>query len=153
MALILVFGLGACKPPMDGDDIDPNKTQIYVAIGDNGVGTEFLYDLKAAYEAYNPEVEIVPVQKDAELNNGTVYMKNATEDIVMMGGSNNFSQIDDYLMDLTDLTKIKAYDEDGEYVGKGNGVKTLEDKMKVYENNYKMFNVGTPEQPKFKSLP
>ena len=71
-------------------------------------------------------------------------MKNATEDIVMMGGSNNFSQIDDYLMDLTELTKIKAYDEDGEYVGKGNGVKTLEDKMKAYENNYKMFNVGTP---------
>lgn len=153
MALILVFGLGACKPPMDGDDIDPNKTQIYVAIGDNGVGTEFLYDLKAAYEAYNTEVEIVPVQKDAELNNGTVYMKNATEDIVMMGGSNDFSQIDDYLMDLTDLVKIKAYDEDGEYVGKGNGVKTLEDKMKAYENNYKMFNVGTPDQPKFKSLP
>lgn len=153
MALILVFGLGACKPPMDGDDIDPNKTQIYVAIGDNGVGTEFLYDLKAAYEAYNPEVEIVPVQKDAELNNGTSYMKSASEDVVFINGSNDFSEIDDYLMDLTDLTKNKAYDANGEYVGKGNGVKTLEDKMKAYENIYKMFNVGTAEQPKFKSLP
>ena len=153
LAVALLLGLSACKPPLAVDDIDPTKTQIYIAIGDNGVGTEFLYDLKAAYEAYNSEVEIVPVQKDAELSNGVDYMRSATEDIIYVNGSNDFSQYENYIMDLTDLTNIKAYDESGEYVGKGNGVKSLADKMKVYENSYKMFNVGTAEEPKFMSLP
>ena len=109
LAVALLLGLSACKPPLAVDDIDPTKTQIYIAIGDNGVGTEFLYDLKAAYEAYNSEVEIVPVQKDAELSNGVDYMRSATEDIIYVNGSNDFSQYENYIMDLTDLTNIKAY--------------------------------------------
>lgn len=153
LACALLFGLSACKPPVSGEKIDPTKTQIYIAIGDNGVGTEFLYNLKAAYEAKNPDVEIIPRQKDADLSNGVDYMRSATEDIIYVNGSNDFSKYEKYLLDLTDMINIKAYDENGEYVGKGKGVKSLKDKMMAYENSYKMFNVGTEENPKFLSLP
>ncbi len=153
LACALLFGLSACKPPLETGEIDPNKTQIYVAIGDNGVGTEFLYNLKAAYEAENPEYEVIIRQKDAELSNGVDYMRSATEDIIYVNGSNDFSKYTKYILDLTDMVESKSYDENGEYVGKGKGTVSLEDKMKTNENSYKMFNVGTTEDPQFLSLP
>lgn len=155
LTTLMLFTLCACKPPKVGGEIDPTKTQIYIAIGDNGVGTEFLYNLKSAYEAYNDEVEVVITQRDSELANGLDYLKSTTEDILYVNanGQSDFSQYERYMLDLTQMLQTKAYDESGEYVGKGNGVKTLEDKMLAYENNYNMLNQGTKEEPKFLSMP
>ena len=83
LTLVLLAVTCACKPPRINENVaDPNKTPLYIAIGDNGVGTEFLYDLEKAYEAYNPEVDVVINQRDSELANGLEYIKTATEDII-----------------------------------------------------------------------
>lgn len=155
LTTLMLFTLCACKPPKEDDDIDPTKTQIYIAIGDSGVGTDFLYNLKTAYEAYNNDVQIIIKQRDSELANGLDYMKSTTEDILYVNtnGQSDLSPYERYMMDLTQLIDIKAYDESGEYVVKGNGVKSLKDKMLAYENNYNMLNQGTKENPKFLSLP
>lgn len=154
LTLAMLAASAACKPPMVGDQsVDPNKTPLYIAIGDNGVGTEFLYALEKAYEEYNPEVDVVINSRDSELQNGLEYMKSATEDILYVTSQYDFSRYEKYVMDLTDMTESKAYDENGEYVGMGNGVKSLQDKMMAYENNFNLANQGTKEDPKFYGLP
>ena len=154
LTLVLLAVTCACKPPRINENVaDPNKTPLYIAIGDNGVGTEFLYDLEKAYEAYNPEVDVVINQRDSELSNGLEYIKTATEDIIYVNSEFTFTQYGNYVLDLTDMTASKAYDENGAYVGMGNGTKSLQDKMMYYENGFNLVNQGTKEDPRFLGLP
>ena len=154
LTLVLLAVTCACKPPRINENVaDPNKTPLYIAIGDNGVGTEFLYDLEKAYEAYNPEVDVVINQRDSELANGLEYIKTATEDIIYVNSEFTFTQYGNYVLDLTDMTASKAYDENGAYVGMGNGTKSLQDKMMYYENGFNLVNQGTKEDPRFLGLP
>ena len=154
LTLVLLAVTCACKPPRINENVaDPNKTPLYVAIGDNGVGTEFLYNLEKAYEAYNPEVDVVINQRDSELSNGLEYIKTATEDIIYVNSEFTFTQYGNYVLDLTDMTASKAYDENGAYVGMGNGTKSLQDKMMYYENGFNLVNQGTKDDPGFLGLP
>ena len=154
LTLVLLAVTCACKPPRINENVaEPNKTPLYIAIGDNGVGTEFLYDLEKAYEAYNPEVDVVINQRDSELSNGLEYIKTATEDIIYVNSEFTFTQYENYVLDLTDMTASKAYDENGAYVGMGNGTKSLQDKMMYYENGFNLVNQGTKEDPRFLGLP
>mgnify|MGYP005867468607 CR=1 FL=1 len=52
LGLLLCFSMVACKRDFGHTEkIDPKRTQLYVFNYDGGVGTEWLYDIKARFEA------------------------------------------------------------------------------------------------------
>ena len=51
LGLLLCFSMVACKRDFGHTEkIDPKRTQLYVFNYDGGVGTEWLYDIKARFE-------------------------------------------------------------------------------------------------------
>ena len=133
----------ACKPT---EEIDPDKTQLYVSIQACGLGSTFLTSLKTAYEAKNPDVQIVPITDGpggsevlAEVQNGgsDVYMftNSAITDFVGMT-----SQTSNYFADITDIVTEKGDDN-----------KSIHDKL--FEGTKDYYNVNTEEAPKYFALP
>ena len=45
-AITMCAPLCACTPQNDGEEIDPNRTQLYIGIYEGGWGKEWIYEMK-----------------------------------------------------------------------------------------------------------
>ena len=139
------FPFGACGGGGDGEEVDPNRTQLYVNVRDCGIGREFVYALKAGYEAKNPEVQVIPTFDDTLDDEGLQSLKtNDDVDVIFAPNYilNDFvsvnNQTSEYFADITDIVT-------------GGGENSIMAKMYETEKNY--HNVGSATAPKFFSLP
>ena len=131
VAMVLAFGtvlsMAGC---MGESNIDPNKTQIYIAGYDGGTGNVWLDNLAAAWNAQNDEYEVIPIperitQKDLSnaLNTGvTDYDVYFTGDVAYQSNIYNGT--------LEDLSDVGAMEVDGA----GNG--TILEKIGYREDYY-----------------
>ncbi|MBO5068672.1 MAG: hypothetical protein J6C62_09815 [Clostridia bacterium] len=154
--MLLLSQLAACglgsttdAPPATGDKV------ITVAIQDSGNGTQFLYDLKDAYEALHPGTIIDVVIDNSNLNSGDHPISNGHDEmgydlIYCENGFNDYQIYGHKLLDITDIYSLKVYDENYNYVGEG-GTVSLNDRMT--EDLITKFNIGTKEKPQYKALP
>lgn len=154
--MLLLSQLAACglgttidEPTGDGENT------ITVAIQDSGNGTEFLYDLKDAYEASHPGTTIEVVIDNTNLNSGDHPISNGHDEmgydlIYCENGFNDYQIYGHKLLDITDIYFLKVYDEKYNYVGEG-GTVSLNDRMT--EDLITKFNIGTKEKPQYKALP
>ncbi len=141
-----VVPMSGCNGNTDGGEaIDPNRTQLYVNVRDCGIGRDFVYALKAGYEAKNPQVQVIPTFDDTLDDEGLQSLKtNDDVDVVFAPNYilNDFVSVNnktsEYFADLTDIVT-----EGGE-----NSIMA-----KMYEDEKKYHNVGDESSPKFFSLP
>lgn len=125
----------ACGRRGETEVRDPDKIQIECAIADVGLGTEWLYNLKARFEKDYPNVQIIPNIVTSELESNAVAstMASSNYDIAFVNtGISDMDNIDGTVLDVTDLVTKKAFDANGNYVGNG-GTVSLEDRMKKYD--------------------
>ncbi|MBQ4269711.1 MAG: extracellular solute-binding protein [Clostridia bacterium] len=128
-----------------GEKIDPNRTQLYVNVRNCGIGTEFAYNLKSAYEAKNPKVQVMITTDDTLDDEGLQSLKtNDDVDVIFAPNYilNDFVSVNngtsEYFADITDIVT------DG-------GNQSIMSKM--YKDEKEYHNVGTESAPKFFSLP
>ena len=139
-----VLPIGACSGG-GGEAVDPNRTQLYVNVRDCGIGREFVYALKAGYEAKNPSVQVIPTFDDTLDDEGLQALKtNDDVDVIFAPNYilNDFVSVNnktsDYFADITDI------------VTEGNENSIM---AKMYNTEKEYHNVGDDNTPKFFSLP
>ena len=155
-AMLLVSQMAGCGlgATVD-DDPEPGEKSITVAIQDSGNGTEFLYDLKDAYEALHPDTTIKIVIDNTNLDQGDHPISNGKtllgyDLIYAENGFSDFQTYGDKILDITDIFFADVYDESYNYVGEG-GTVCLDDRMT--DDLRKVFNLGTASAPLYKTLP
>ena len=129
-----VFAVG-CGIRDSGEKRDPNKIQIECAIADVGMGTEWLYNLKARFEKDYPKAQVMINVVTTELESTSVASTLASYDYDVLftnTGIASMEGVDGLTMDLTDLVTKKAYDSQGNYVKEG-GTVSIEDRLQSYE--------------------
>lgn len=127
--------IGGCSD--DSEDIDPNRTQLYVGVFEGGYGTDWLYKFKELYEAKNPSAQIMIRPKKNE------YTSNALLNTISIKTKGSpdlyFAPINYYdfassgkLLDVTDTVneKLTEYGEDRSIVEK------MDDDMLKYYSSY-----------------
>ncbi len=138
------FSMAACD---DGrEKPDPNRTQVYVGVLTCGVGFDFAYSLKRAYEAVHPEIQVMIDEMDSSGDAPAMKanIQNARQDILFMVNytMKDFvtvnNQSSNLLADITDI--ITDGDENSIH-------------SKMYAGIKSYHNVGTEESPKYFSLP
>ena len=68
-AIMMCAPLCACTPKNDGEEIDPNRTQLYIGIYEGGWGREWIDEMKKGFEALYPEVQLMIEGKKEEFTN------------------------------------------------------------------------------------
>ena len=133
-----------------GEKIDKNKTQLYIGVSLDGVTGDsddtWIDKLAEAYEAKNPDVQVIIDKRDKEFNrtNLVVNIQYNRQDVYFINDyiAQNFianTGASEYLTDITDIVTEKV------------GGTSLADKL--YEDVKAYHNVGTTESPKYYSLP
>ena len=154
--MLLVSQMAGCGLGVTVDDTpDVGENSITVAIQDSGNGTEFLYDLKDAYEDLHPGTTVNVVIDNTNLNQGDHPISNGGDffgyDLIYCeNGFHDYQTFGNKLLDITDIYSRKVYDDDYNYVGEG-GTVSLDDRMT--DDIRKVFNIGTESAPQYKSLP
>ncbi len=168
IALIIVMGvtcawaLVGCNPNGDSEAIDPNKTQLYVAVKDDGIGREWADALDDAFEAEyadweNPETGKVGIQVILTVKNEEFSAQNIKNTLSFSGndvyfvssagslaGWVNENLTSDYLLEITDIVTEK------DTSGTDNGTSILD---RMNDNSKKYYNMGTTEDPAYFGLP
>lgn len=122
MTLTLTLTLSSCFERETGQQVDENKTQLYIGLYDGDLGSEWLKEVIAKYEAKNPDVQIIlNLEKDLYGDaNLLTNMPSYTNDLYFLNGNTYSNYIaQGRLLEITDVVTSKI---DGEN-------KTIEDKM------------------------
>ena len=133
-AIMMCAPLCACTPQNDGEEIDPNRTQLYIGIYEGGWGREWIDEMKKGFEAIYPEVQLMIEGKKEEFTNDNLkasiesgqfdmYFSTASpSDFVANESVNN------KLMDITEAvtTPLTEYGE----------TRSIEDKMDPFMQSY-----------------
>lgn len=94
------------------EEIDKNRTQIYVEIFNGGYGRNWLDVLKADFEKDNPQyqVMITAAKRDAYTISTAISTGNGTADVYFTSGAMYYKNLidTDNLVDLTDIYDNKA---------------------------------------------
>lgn len=110
--LLACFPLGGCNFDDDGKvEIDPNRTQIYVAVSSQGIDEKWLDPIIERFEKDYPEYQVIvdPLidkqQSDADLAKS---MPTSRDDLYFIQGGNcPFEWIDaGYIEDITDVITV-----------------------------------------------
>ena len=116
-----------CKPEVV-EEIDKNKTQIYVSIYNGGYGTEWFNMLKKDFEADYPEYQIMvtPAKDSGQTINELIKSSQGTYNVYISGDYRHTKDLIDLdcLVDLSDVYTSKAASDEA---------KTIEQKMKNAE--------------------
>ena len=143
LASVATAGVGCGNN--SGEKVDKNRTQVYVNVLNCGIGTEFAYNLKAAYEKKNPKAQIMITTDETLEGEGLQSLKTNTDtdvifapNVILQDFVSSKNGTSEYFADITDI--ITA---DGE--------NSILAKMQTNQRAY--HNIGTDEQPKFYSLP
>lgn len=108
VSLTLAFGITAaygCNLD-DDEQIDPDRTQLYVGVFNGGVGVEWLRKMKRLYEAEHSDVQIMiePGQTIYETSALQATIEDRLQDVYFVDGVNYYEFIRaDLLMDITDI--------------------------------------------------
>lgn len=148
MCLLLAFpafSMTGCGKK--GEEVDPNRTQVYVGVLTCGVGFDFAYSLKAKYEAIRPDIQVMIDEMDSSGDAPAMKanMPNARQDILFMV---NYTLSDFVTVNtqssnlLADITDIVTEVTDGGSIH-----------SKMYDGIKSYHNVGTESSPKYYSLP
>ncbi len=105
-----------CQPPVT-DGIDPNKTQIYVALYNGGLGTKWFDSLRKEWNANNEEYQVVPLEDKldaSEVKNGVngVQTKQSPSIYFSVAAAEFKDLVENEK--LQDITPLLSYKPDGE---------------------------------------
>lgn len=116
------------KPP---EEIDKDRTQLYVGVFEGALGYEWLTEYKKAYEAENPQVQVIIDNKKDDYQDGSLIGKiaNSRQDVYFLSGNNYSTFVDlGLLEDITTTVTEKVYDDEMNLVGEG-GTQSIVDAM------------------------
>ena len=71
-AIMFAFGAFACGAREQGEEVDENRTQVYVSYYNGGLGSEWISALKKAFEDKYPHIQIMPQPGKNTMDSGTV---------------------------------------------------------------------------------
>lgn len=127
LAMLITLSTVACGPR--GEQIDPNKIQIYVGIANNGVGQNWGHAMAKAFNALpeNQEYEVIIRPIDVDVNTAVGNVEAGVTDLNIHFGSLSTITPLIYRNGLIDLSDLYARDIDGDGT-------TLADKTFDYEN-------------------
>lgn len=134
MCLTCVTACGGLRPD-SGEEVDKNRTQVYVKYYNGGLGKSWMPALKEAFEKLHPEIQIMPLPGISDMDAGTILNKFTTEkaDLYFMDyvGSEYLKQFrtKGYIADMTKYIKDEKLSEFGED-------KTLWDKVTPAVKDY-----------------
>ncbi len=136
-----------CKKPDSEIWIDPNRTQLYVGLKENGIGREWIDEIVKEYEKIRTDVQVIVEPKNTEFDTdqlkATISYNRQDMYFVSMLDYYNFINADgtsDLLYDMTDAVTAE------------NGTEgSIWDKMREGDKNF--FNVGTEENKKIYGIP
>lgn len=129
LCVVMAFSVVACGDlPIDDtrEEIDPNRTQLYVGCFDGALGTEWMKKLDEAFEAkyadwVNPDngkvgVQVIPNYGKTEYEDGTLNtdISSSQNDIYFLS-SNDYDFIRVHFEDITDVVTEKIYDDNGDF--------------------------------------
>lgn len=121
-----VIGCGDLPTDEETEEIDPNRTQLYVGCFDGALGREWMKQLDSAFEtAYadwvNPDngkvgIQVIPNYdktgfEDGSLNTDIANSQNA----IYYLSSNDYDFIRVHFEDITDVVTTKIYDDNGDF--------------------------------------
>ena len=94
--LICVGAQAACKKPDDGIWIDPNRTQLFVGVKENGIGREWIDKMVIEYEKLNPDIQVIVETKNTEFDSDNLKatIKNNRQDVYFISMLDYFSFVD-----------------------------------------------------------
>lgn len=116
------------KPP---EEIDKDRTQLYVGVFEGALGYEWLTEYKKAYETENPQVQVIIDNKKDDYQDGSLIGKiaNSRQDVYFLSGNNYSTFVDlGLLEDITTTVTEKVYDDEMNLVGEG-GTQSIVDAM------------------------
>ena len=117
---------GCFKRGTESEAVDPNRTQVYVGNYNGGLGDTWLKNAKAAFEAENPEVQII-INSSKDLYVETYLAANfaaMTEDVYVLDMVDYQTYVNrGWFADITDIV-TQPMTEFGES-------ESIEDKMQV----------------------
>lgn len=116
------------EPP---EEIDKDRTQLYVGVFEGALGYEWLTEYKKAYEAENPQVQVIIDNKKDDYQDGSLIGKiaNSRQDVYFLSGNNYSTFVDlGLLEDITTTVTEKVYDDEMNLVGEG-GTQSIVDAM------------------------
>lgn len=145
----------------DEEQIDPNKTQLYVGIFEGGWGREWIDLMKVKFEKQYPNVQVIVEGKKSEFNNETLAAS-------ILTGTNDmyFSTISPYsfvaqetdankLLNITDVVADQTIAEvlsDAQNPSAfASETKTIEEKMDPYLSTY--MKAASKNKDKYFSIP
>ena len=137
LAGVCAFGAFGCSKLPDDvlgiqEEIDPNKTQLYLGLFNGALGREFMDKIIDEYEAANPDIQVVVTFLKNEFEDGTllVQMPNSGVDIYYLDTNTYSSFVDKNLLeDITTTVTDKIYDNNGDLTN-GTATKSILDTMK-----------------------
>ena len=142
LIFVIVFGSIGCigNGGDETEEIDPTRTQLYVANYNGGAGTVWIENMKTAFEEESKNESIEPGKTGVQVhvepgsNGGTSIINTGRYDIIFSEGNSNISDdiSNGYLRDITDIV-TEPLTEFGET---GN----IEDKF-ISENQKSYFHV------------
>ena len=151
------MALIGCGPSGDGDggvldgkqeEIDESKTQVFVGVQQCGVGLTFADNLDEAYEALNPNVQIIidPMDSSGDGPSKLTTILDDRQDISFMCNftASDFIKTNEALTLLADITDVVTAEN-------VIGTKSIHEAMYKQDKNY--HNFGTEDAPKYFSLP
>ena len=126
MLVSVLFSFVGCNrtpDPNTVEEIDPNRTQIYVAYVNAALGKRYMEELDKEFERLNPEYQVIlNAVGQAELEDGALpTVMQTTENNIFFLDSNSYSTfVDEGLIEnLTDLVNEKIYNDNGDLVEAG----------------------------------
>ena len=122
MVLTLTVTLTSCFEREQGQQVDGDKTQLYIGLYDGDLGSEWLKEVISKYEAKNPSVQIIlNLEKDLYGDaNLLTNMPSYSNDLYFLNGNTYSNYIaQGRLLEITDVVTSKLDGED----------KSIEDKM------------------------
>lgn len=135
LALIMCsIPLIACAPDDNNEEIDPNRTQLYIGIYEGGWGRAWIDEMKRSFEAQNPEVQLMIEGKKDEFTNDNLKasIESGQYDMYFSTASpSDFvanESVNNKLMDITEevTTPLTEYGE----------TRSIEDKMDPFMRTY-----------------
>ncbi len=129
-----------------GEEIDPNKTQLYIGLQESGFGRDWLDTLIADFELANPDIQVMePSVKGDEYTSGQLLanIKYDSNDLYFINQMEYYDFVNrngtsEYVADLTDI------------VTEGENTSIW---ARMYDASKEYFNVGTEDAPKVFAVP
>ncbi len=165
LAVVMAFSFVACSPTVDEtrEEIDPNRTQLYVGCFNGALGKVWMNKLDEAFEkAYadwvNPENGKVGVQlitnfgkteyEDGSLNTDISSSQNS----IYFLSSNDYDTMRVHFEDITDVITEKIYDDNGDFaVDASSATQSIVDTM--YPEWRDMHKVDVDGESKYYAIP